>query len=332
VSSCKRITVFEGPDGSGKSTLALKHAAATGARYVHCGPYLGVRSIGRLYLEAMLPALDGYQDVVLDRCWLSEPIYGKVHRGGEDRLGVAGRRMLERVALRCGAAVVLCLPPLEACLSAFRARRGAEYLASEEALRRVWRRYDEGFLAVNDPAPDEAAERVFRLTELPVLRYDYTLCPELDLEGLFPTLGAPPRHPAEWSSAGSLDARVILVGERPGPVKDADALRQYPFVSFSGSGCARWLTNQLAEHSISERDLLWVNAFDARTGHLLHRLQQPVRIALGDEAYRELCRLDASGTAKLRVPHPQRVKRFGWRVSSGYELLRLIKEVLNERS
>jgi polyphosphate kinase 2 (PPK2 family) len=107
----KVLTIFEGPDGSGKTTAAREYAEQTGARYVHFPALPRVKhGLGRMYVEAMLPALLGYHDVVFDRCWLSETPYGEAFREGQDRLTQADRRMLERLALRCGAVVVKCLP------------------------------------------------------------------------------------------------------------------------------------------------------------------------------------------------------------------------------
>src|SRR5882757_4772670 len=106
--TCGSLTIFEGPDGSGKTTAAKAFAAEMGARYVHLPQFKRVTTgLPRMYLEAMLPALLGYQDVVMDRCWLSEVPYGRVFRDGADRVGEISRHMLERVALRAGALVVL---------------------------------------------------------------------------------------------------------------------------------------------------------------------------------------------------------------------------------
>jgi len=103
LNTCKRLTIFEGCDGSGKSTAAAKFAEEHGAKLVHFPALPRVtNNLARMYVEAMLPALLGYQDVVFDRCWLSEEPYGTAFREGQDRLGVVSVRMLERLAFRCG--------------------------------------------------------------------------------------------------------------------------------------------------------------------------------------------------------------------------------------
>ena len=159
-----KIVIFEGPDGSGKSTAAKKYADETGSRLIHCGPYLGkTAELKWIYLEAMLPALMDIDNVVLDRCWISEPIYGNVYRNGLDRLGNRGRDLLESIARLAEARVVLCLPPKDVCLTNWRKRHaeGGEYLDREEELCQVWKLYN-------------AAVAMKMLTGLPVTVFDYT--------------------------------------------------------------------------------------------------------------------------------------------------------------
>ena len=158
------ITIFEGPDGSGKSTAAKAYAQAIGARLVHCGPYPQLSAgLKHVYLQAMVPALLDYDHVVLDRCWISEPIYGAIFRNGEDRIGRLGCELLDGIAALCGGRVIVCLPPLETCLDNWRRRhaQGGEYLEREAQLIDVWQLYSDG-----------VAQR--GLTTLPVTTFDYT--------------------------------------------------------------------------------------------------------------------------------------------------------------
>jgi len=278
-----------------------------------------MKSIGRLYLEAMAPALEGYQDVVMDRCWTSEAIYGLVHRGGVDRLGVASRRMLERVAMRCNVGMLLYLPPLETCLANFRKRRGAEYLDSEVKLERVWGAYKDRALG----------NGIHRLTDLRLTVVDYTRHDVVqDANNLGDTSLA---HEVAWTSAGPRStAKVILVGESFGPRKEADGLAQYPFVSFSNHVCSQWLTRQLEDHDLMERDLLWVNALEPGAETFLTAHPNLPRVALGDMAFTWLCEHDRESIAGrvTKVRHPQHVKRFD--VHRTYELIARLKELLHD--
>jgi thymidylate kinase len=299
----KKLTIFEGPDGGGKSTAAQAYAEATGAKYVHFSALPRVNhGLGRVYVEAMLPALLGYQDVVFDRCWLSEVPYGIAFREGKDRLTNASRRMLERLAMRCGAVVVRCQPCWDAVRLCYMSRRHLEMLTNEEQLKTVYDLYSE------------------QVTDLPELVYDYTTDGDL-----FATqkLGFEidhlrmPQHPLYLASAGNWDGRVVLIGEAFAERKDQDAFYQWPFASFSNEGCSQWLTNQLDSIDMGEQDLLWLNADQDLS--VLHDLQHERVIALGTKAHEQLYRLKIVAAT---VPHPQAFKRFN--AKQRYPLLDLI--------
>lgn len=287
----KKLTIFEGPDGGGKSTAAQAFAQATGAKYVHFSALHRVgKNLGRIYVEAMLPALLGYQDVVFDRCWLSELPYGVAFREGRDRLTNASRRMLERLAMRCGAVVVKCQPGWEAVRLSYMTRKHLEMLDNEDQLRTVYDLYAE------------------QVTDLPELHYDWTknddlfqiakLAMDVDALRFVP-------HQLELASAGNWEAKIVLIGEAFAERKDNDAWYQWPFASFSGDGCSQWLTEQLDQLGIGEDQLLWLNADQDLS--VLHDLEPEKVIALGNKAYEQLYRLKITAAT---VPHPQAFKRF----------------------
>jgi hypothetical protein len=279
---------------------------------VHLGPFPHVtHGLARLYVEAMLPALQGFCDVVLDRSWLSEPIYAAAFRQGRTRLTAVALRMLERVAARGRTTVVRCLPPLATCLESFKARRAQEYLQREEQLTAVWHAYRAGLG-----------------TSLPIVSYDYTreippperyTTPTAEMETL--------PHPLSVASAGYFDAPALLVGEAVGEVKEHDPLYQLPFVGFTEGGCAAWLTRQLHDACYPERELLWVNA-DQDLNQLAAAGVRPQVIAvLGEEAGRAVDRCRAwAGVRRATVAHPQHHKRF--KFNEPYPLLAALAEVL----
>src|SRR5688572_8749665 len=132
---CKPIIIIEGPDGGGKTMLATELVIQFDAAYCHFGPLPHVKeSLARVYIEAMLPALLGYQAVVMDRSWLSEYPYGMVFRSGQLRLFAEDTRMLERIALRCAARVVLCMPPVNDLKKNFERDKEEEYLKDVDQL------------------------------------------------------------------------------------------------------------------------------------------------------------------------------------------------------
>lgn len=297
------LTIFEGPDGSGKSTAAKAYAELTGAKYVHFPALPRVsRGLARMYVEAMLPALLGYQSVVFDRCWLSELPYGVAFREGYDRMTRADRRMLERLSMRCGGVVVKCLPPWEDVKRVYLGRKHMEMLDNDQQLKTVYDLY------------------IKQGTDLPVFDYDYTLNPAGvkpdDLTQLRMIL-----HPTGMASAGNLSpTSIVLVGESFAERKDNDPFYQWPFASFTNEGCSRWLTDQLDNIDVRESELFWINA-DQDLAILKSFLRQPA-IALGNEAYNKLHK---AGIEAIGLNHPQYHKRFNGRDT--YPLLHFINKI-----
>ena len=279
----RRLTIFEGPDGAGKTTAAVAFAEATGAVYQHFGPLKNIRqTMPRLMVEAMLPALLGHQDVVLDRCWLSDRPYGEVYRGGLDRVGVASGRMLERLALRCAATVMLCMPPWETARDNFLGRLDDEFLDNEAQLRHVYDHYAK------------------LTTALPLTRYDYTQGP---LQ--YSTIRSSRAHRLSTRSAGNLDAPVLVIGEAFAELQERDPLYQWPFASFSDKGCSAWFTRQLEEAGVPEDQLLWVNA-DQPLPSTVSIDTKAVALGRAAEAYAKRHGLFSAEVYQ----HPQAWKRF----------------------
>lgn len=291
-----RIIIFEGCDGSGKTTLALRAAKLLRARYMHFGPLGSVKKgLARLYLEGALPALLGYEDVVMDRSWLSELPYGVAFRDGVDRLGNEQRRMLERIFMRAQTTVVRCDPGWETVAENFTARKkgndAAEYLDKLGQLAEVYRCYN------------------VQLTSLPQAIYNYHKHEnDVDLDWLLTGLPATFQHHTQSETAGNLAANTLIVGESYAPLTDVDSSYQKPFCAFSGAGCSRWLTSQLEMAGIGEERLLWCNADHLEVG-LATMSKKPERvIALGVVAASKCRELGLSGVRE--VEHPQSHKRF----------------------
>lgn len=301
----RQVTIFEGPDGGGKSRAARDFANETRAVYHHFGhmPLISA-GLARCYVEAMLPALLGYQDVVLDRCWLSEYPYGQVFRHGAQRMTRATRRMLDRLALRCGAAVVLCLPGVETCVSNFNSRRHEEMLTAEAQLRDIYEIY-----------------QTFKLSDLPTYLYNYTHHEVPPEKSMLLRQIRTRAHPVSLRTAGNLEAKVVLVGESFAAHKPNDPHYQWPFASFDQTGCSQWLTDELDTADISEDELMWVNA-DQLNKHSKFGVDQTI-IALGGQAHRTLTHLGIDATM---IEHPQFWKRF--HAGEPYRLAETIKEHL----
>lgn len=314
--SSSKLTIFEGVDGSGKTTLAKAYAKATDARYVHFGPMLGVDSLTRIYVEAMLPALLGYQDVVFDRSWYSETPYADAKRMGKRRLKDSQIRALERLAARCGAVTVLCDPGLETCTENFLARKGEEYLDDCAGIQQVHEAY-------------QISLPLMQKRGVPVLSFDYTQTGPYGDDMLGAMANAIDsfryrRHQLDILSAGYLDdSSVLIVGQDFADHGKNDSLYQWPFGGLEG--CSKWLNELLEEASIPESRLVWVNADQDLVAMLrLLPVNIPV-IALGVEAAKAAreARMDphvGGNDDIINCPHPQYWRRF--HSSKPYELIK----------
>lgn len=313
----ERLIILEGPDCGGKTTLATElMKRLSNSVKIHHGPFPRVnrQQLPRFYLESMQPMLDRWHGLVMDRSWLSEQVYGPVFRGS-NRVDDVCRRHLERIAMRHGAVVVLCLPPWEKVREKWAERKGldpkAEMLENEDQLREVYDRYNK------------------LETDLPVVRYDYTTQARhgywIDhLLGEIKRVGSAP-HPWAASTVGNIHSKVVLIGDTPSEVTDFDCLKQWPFSSFAPQGSSRWLTQQLIEAKIPESALLWVNQESG-----LYWLEQvwgrPV-IALGQIASLAVSQLRWLENNTHDVAHPQHHKRF--KAGEPYPLIPLLTKLIH---
>ena len=297
------VIIIEGPDGGGKTTLAgaLQVASRSagmfghGLSYVHQGPYRGDPLVDTIRL---LERKENRGAVIADRLHIGEQVYGPVYRG-KDKLGSAGRRMLERYLLARGTVVVLALPPFAVAHLAWFARKatGGEMFPDESGFRAVY----DGFA------------RSIR-THLPVRFFDHTSGrdPVTPLvawiaETFEGQLGLRPEHEA------MNDPKTLLVGEAPGSNQIAGAA---PFTA--RGGCSEWLAQQLDAVGVREDRLAWVNARDARgrttKSDLARRLRDAGQlrrtIALGKVAH-EWCLANIGILQTFTTTsHPQHHKRF----------------------
>lgn len=308
----RRLTIFEGPDGGGKTTTAKAYALATNARYIHFGPFERVPAgqLARMFVEAMTPALHGYQDVVFDRCWVSDPIYAVVHRAGRHRLDHGQVSVLERLAMRCDPHIVFCLPSFDVCRGHFNSRRAEEMLENDRALRRVYDLYRQSAKATYAGRPYASV-------------YDYTAQERL-VTTLRP-LDDGLLHNLDVASAGYLKAPNLIVGDSFADHTAFDPLYQWPFGSLGGGGSSQWLANYLAEHKVPEHTLLWVNT-DQPSWALQDLVNGKNVFALGSAARSILEKLDLSRVRRFEcLAHPQRHRSF--EAGGGeYQLAKFIKE------
>lgn len=271
------IIILEGPDGGGKTTLAeTLRSRLQNDRMTHVvkhGPYKGVASedLCKIYFRSMSQALTYDDNVIMDRSWLSEPIYGQVYRKGENRIDMPRWRMLERVALSRGAVVIQCQPDYEDCAKTFLHRHEDEYLDTLGQLKEVY----------------DAYELLQQHTCLPVIHYDYTRDPP---EDLFAQL-VNKSYTNKSSGGGCFREGNILMLCDKGPrtnVKSSAAI--VPFINFLGNdGPSRMLAETLEREGVTEDQVYWINTQSYQgtpTDASFISMLKPKKIfALGNNAY-----------------------------------------------
>lgn len=239
------LVIFEGVDGAGKTTVARRYAEATDSHYVAFKEYpqLGA-GYNRMYLEAMLPAIMGLTDIVFDRSWLSEWPYADVYRNGQRRLTTNAQRVLERVALACGACVVICDPGPEAIEASYRRRKDSEMLKSIDQVRQVYNAYS-GLT-----------------TALPVTYYDYTAYPEAegDIHLRSSIMKASSSvMPFMDMATGSMRAVLIVAAAYQHPVAECNLYTPIPFTDFNEAGQLGRVAALLKESHVGEHKTMWVD-------------------------------------------------------------------------
>jgi len=290
------LLILEGPDGGGKTTLAeqlrnrLHNRQNPGLLHiVKHGPYKDVMAedLCKIYFRAMSPALTFNDTVVMDRSWLSEPIYGEVYRKGANRIDVPRRRMLERVALSRGAVVVLCQPDFEVCCKTFESRRAEEYLDTSAQLRKVY----DGYTALE------------LQTALPVVHYDYT---RDDIEDLMSRIDKATIHNEAAGGGAFMKGNTLLLCDKGPRANMRASAVVVPFVNFlEDAGPSRMLAMTLHNEGVSEKELYWINTQNsqgAATDPAFLKLLQPSKIyAIGNNAYTWALQ---HGVKAIKLPPP----------------------------
>lgn len=296
------LTIFEGPPGCGQGALATRLLQALPSGWIcHHGPYAEdgpVRLLDR-YLRPMRSELT--DALLYDRSWLSEAVFGPIGCD-TDRLGVAGRRYLERVALSRRGIVVVPFTPLEDC----RRRRPPVSEEAEATLRLAY----EGFVFVQT------------LTALPVVY----VSADAHIRNLWNELIRlrPPENKGPGIGHWKPHAVTLLVGEAPSETSDP----RMPFVepNLKLNNCSAWLAGQLEAGGIREDALYWINAQDRdrrwTDPEFLDALKPRRVVALGDAAER-WCGVVARVEHRT-APHPQQWRRF--HAGRPYPLIDLLKE------
>jgi thymidylate kinase len=158
--------IIEGPDCSGKSTLIA--AAFADFCVIHNGVYKSPTDAFNRFMQQIPSVHNAVNHPILiwDRNYPSELIYGDIYR--QKTLTAEQTEEVETAHLAMGTIVVLCLPPRDVVLAAWRDRKnhGQEYVEMEDSFNLILDAYYENFSDI---------------CQLPCIIYDYTTMSVEDL-------------------------------------------------------------------------------------------------------------------------------------------------------
>lgn len=133
------IIIIEGPDGAGKTTLANQLRDQTGYMILHRSQPKNEEDKKRM-MDEYLQVIKSNKNVILDRSWYSEMVYGPVMR---DDSVITYPQMydLERALARNGALIIYCTAPEQTlwkrCL-----KRGEDYITKREDFHEICNGFD----------------------------------------------------------------------------------------------------------------------------------------------------------------------------------------------
>ena len=232
----------------------------------------------------MSKGLSEGRDLVCDRLYLGERIYGPILRG-EDRLGDAKQRMLERALMGIAKTTqVICLPSFENVEAAWSRRPDEELVKTRWNIKKFYLAYK----SVGSFLPTVS---YFDWTKHSV---EWLLTETVEIHSpanLGPGIGW-------WENTS-----VLVVGEQVNTTQPGPLL---PFVGTGGSSL--WLAERL---EVDEQKIYWANArtprgIDEDPG-FINELDPVGIVALGSVASEWL---HAHGYEHVRLNHPQYHKRF----------------------
>lgn len=134
------IIIIEGPDGSGKSTLATKLSNQTGYPVVHrSAPKSEEEKLQMMNMYKQ--AIKEGRNIIFDRCWYSEMVYGPVMR---DATYISYLEMyeLERLLSKQGALIIFCTDSPKVLWKRCQ-RRGEDYITDYDTHAAICKGYED---------------------------------------------------------------------------------------------------------------------------------------------------------------------------------------------
>jgi hypothetical protein len=308
-----RTIILEGPDGSGKSTLAKKigdefKAQGCTVKHTHHGLYMKETGSDLLWIYTK-SILDESADVhIIDRCYLSEPVYGSVMRG-VDRLGPHGCTLLHRLCQARGVVEAVCLPPWPTVLTNWSEKRKSkwdptkgtgDYVDAREKAYAIFKSYQE-ILKCPDQVP-----------------FNY-----LQHHSIGYLVGSEPKPFYQRGVIGPTRAEFLIVGEQVNLNKENSKF-DLPFYELNSSSL--FLNRMLEIAGVDDDGVAFTNALtlsgtctDEHRHRRKHSGERDLRsivgcmpefircVALGKTAAR-VCQ--SQGLPFVELRHPSYVKRF----------------------
>lgn len=134
------IIIIEGADGSGKTTLANTLAKQTGFEVVHRTQPKTEEEKARMF-EMYVDTIKSGTNVIFDRCWYSEMVYGPIMRDASV-ISYPVMYKLERMLAKHGALIIYCTDAPETlwyrCTS-----RGEDYITDYRTFVSICESFDE---------------------------------------------------------------------------------------------------------------------------------------------------------------------------------------------
>lgn len=134
------ILLIDGPDGSGKSYLAKHLAEQTGYKLVHMS-YPKTEEEKQTMAADYMRELSKGKNLIFDRCWYSELVYGPIMRGGS-AISYPAMYSLEKAAAKSGALIIYCTGDKEQLWKRCN-KRGEDYIVEYDIFVRICAAYDE---------------------------------------------------------------------------------------------------------------------------------------------------------------------------------------------
>ncbi|HEY1645456.1 MAG TPA: hypothetical protein VGF75_03655 [Candidatus Saccharimonadales bacterium] len=240
-----KVIILEGPDGGGKTTLA-RELEEEGWMYKHEGPPPPGRNQIDYYLRVLDDSLRQKENVVHDRLWLGERIYGRISRNN-DTVGELGQKLFLRLHSSKAIQQFICLPGLDTATTNYsrKIKEKTDYLQSMDKFEKVYNDYLLWF-HMNGRAGD---------------LYDYNTCTIGDVLN-YPFLD----KPLPKGTVGNPRASFLFIGDKPN-----HEYVDVPFHTITGS--SGYFNEAIRLAGITEEQLAISNARDPHMN-----FHDPIRI------------------------------------------------------